>query len=112
MPEKDTKWQEWTTGVLEQLLDLNARYESLSREIAAKYESLNEELDEKNELLNTKIDRIGQIVTGDADPSKGLVIRVDRLEQNESRRAWWVKSTIAAAIGAIVTAVFALFKRP
>jgi pantothenate kinase len=109
--ERDTRWTEWTTNVLSQLMDLNSRYEALERQIASKYEAIENEFADKYTNLSERVERHGQIITGGSEPSKGIVIRLDRLEQTETRRTWWLRSTIAAAVAAIITAAFAVFKK-
>jgi hypothetical protein len=112
MADTDKKWQEWTTNVLEQLIDLNNRYESLSKEISSKFNDLSKELNDKHSVLTEKISLHDEIITGKNDPSKGVVIRLDRIEQTDSRRGWWTKTTLAACITAIIAAFFAIFKKP
>ena len=114
MAEKDIekKWQEWASSILEQLIDLDTRYEILSREISAKNESLSKELNEKFKDLTVKIEKNTTILMGNGEPSKGIVIRVDRLEQSESRRGWWIKSILGACLAAVITSIFAYFKKP
>jgi hypothetical protein len=109
--ERGTKWAEWTSNVLSQLMDLNNRYEALERQISAKYENLEREYAKKFELLSERIERNTSIISGGSEPTKGLVIRLDRLEQTEHRRLWWLRSTLVACVGAIATAVFAIFKK-
>ena len=113
MAEKDIerKWQEWSSDVLSQLIDLNNRYENLSKELAQKNASLEKELNDKYADLLSKIEKQALITQGNGDPSKGLIIRVDRLEQNETRRGWWIKSIIVGVIGAFATAITAYFKK-
>ena len=43
------------------------------------------------------------LITGNGEPSKGLLVRTDRLEQDARRKEAWTK----AAIGSSVAAVFA-----
>lgn len=51
-----------------------------------------------------------KILNGNGDPSKGLVVRVDRLEQSESRRNWLSRSAIGACIVGIITMIVRLFR--
>jgi hypothetical protein len=80
MPSADKGFSEWSQHVLEQLVQLNLKYEALRED----YHQLN------------------QIITGNGSPGTGMVVRLDRLEQESERRSLWVK----AAIGASVTAIF------
>lgn len=50
-----------------------------------------------------KLDLLTELLTGNGEPSKGLVVRVDRLEQSEERQRWWV----GTAVGSAAAAVFA-----
>lgn len=88
------KWNEWSLKVLEELTTLNARQDQLSRDI--------ENLDEST---NAKIDKINELLNGNGTPEKGMVVRLDRQEQNEQRRTWVVRTAIAAAIVAFVAAI-------
>ena len=64
------------------------------------------------EALNKKTDVMNEILLGNGEPSKGLVIRTDRLEQNEQRRSWWIKTIATVVVGLVVTAVWSIFKHP
>ena len=57
------------------------------------------------ERVERKLDFLCTLLTGNGDPQKGLVVRVDRLEQAEKRRKWWVGTAVGAAIVAVVNAV-------
>jgi hypothetical protein len=68
---------------------------------------------EKLEELCEKIDRLDQQVTGGDEPGRGLIIRLDRLEQARASTDKWIAIIAAAAatgfvsgIGAIVWKVF------
>lgn len=55
--------------------------------------------------LHDKVDVINKILTGHDDPSRGIIVRLDRLEQTEANRRVWVTAAIGAAISsAAVTA--------
>ncbi len=84
---EDKNFSDWSHHVLEELVKLNSKYEAL----CDNYDTLSEKYDVLNKLL-----------TGNGDPEKGLLIRVDRLEQEHKRKEVWIK----AAIGASVTAIF------
>lgn len=92
MPEKtDKTFNDWSMRVLEELVALNAKTENLAQE-----------LDDKYTLLQNGIEKINETLSGNGDPSKGLIVRVDRLEQNEGRRTWLLRATIVASLGAIL----------
>lgn len=51
--------------------------------------------------VEEKLDRLIECLEGDAS-APGLRTRVDRLEQTESRRAWTVRTLVAAMVAVIV----------
>lgn len=55
-------------------------------------------------LIHEDVKDIKETVHGDRD-RPGLKGRLDRLEQAESRRVWWSRATIVAALGAITASV-------
>jgi hypothetical protein len=83
----EKNFQDWTHHVLEELVKLNSKYESLRED----YHQLTEQMD-----------KIDKILSGGASPEHGLIVRFDRLEQESVRKSAWTK----AAIGASVTAMF------
>lgn len=89
MPDKSTDrhFQDWSNHVLEELVKLNSKYESIRED----YHDLSERFD----VLN-------KIISGNGDPTTGLILKLDRLDQESKRRSSWTK----AAIGASVTAIF------
>jgi hypothetical protein len=48
--------------------------------------------------LEKKIDSVIALLTGNDRPELGVIVRLDRLEQNEKRRNWWVRATAGAWI--------------
>ena len=57
--------------------------------------------------IEAKLDKIHVLLMGDGNPHKGMVIRLDRLEQR-ARRATVIQSiVVSGAAGAIVAAVMA-----
>lgn len=101
MPTSDKNWNEWSIKVLEQLVALSKDYEELDNKIQTNYTQLNKSLEE----TASKIDKINELLNGNGNPEKGLVIRTDRLEQNEQRRTWLLRTTIVSCIGAIVATI-------
>jgi hypothetical protein len=57
-----------------------------------------------------KLDRLDRHITGGSEPSRGIIVRVDRLEQRGEASAWWTRTAVGAALGAAATAVFGLVK--
>ena len=59
--------------------------------------------------IERKLDTLCKILTGNSNPSVGLVVRFDRVEQAQKRVRWLLRSMtgaiIAAAVGGIIVAV-------
>ena len=45
------------------------------------------------------------LLTGNGDPSSGVVVRLDRLEQSRKAQKWWSGFLVPAGIGAAMGAV-------
>lgn len=88
MPEREKGFSEWSQHVLEQLVELNSKYESMRED----YHQLN------------------KIITGNGNPESGMIVRLDRLEQESKRRANWTKAAIGASVTAFVSAAGVLVK--
>jgi hypothetical protein len=58
--------------------------------------------------LHSKIDRLDVHITGGSEPSRGLNVRVDRLEQSEVRKNWWATTAMGGAIAAMIASGWAL----
>lgn len=65
--------------------------------------------------MTEQLDRIEQdirtlttILTGNGDPGRGLVVRVDRLEQTEKSRVWWLRAVAGVALGAMAGSIKSL----
>ncbi len=67
-------------------------------------------LDERLEQVQKSQQTLNHILTGNGTPEKGIVTRVDRLEQSEHRREAWSKTAITTAAGAAIAAISAWFK--
>jgi uncharacterized protein YqgV (UPF0045/DUF77 family) len=52
---------------------------------------------------------IKEILTGNGDPRKGMVLRMDRLEETQKRRDWWIKAAMGTSISAVVGLLIKLF---
>lgn len=55
--------------------------------------------------MEHQLNHVVHLLDGDRDPSNGVVVRLDRLEQSHSKASWMVKSATGAAIGAIVLTI-------
>lgn len=51
---------------------------------------------------------IKEWITGNGDPSKGMIVRMDRLEQTEAKRSLYVGTAVVAAIGSGVAAAWSV----
>jgi hypothetical protein len=61
-------------------------------------------------LMSEQLHRMDHHITGNGTPERGVLIRMDRLEQEAERRKWLARATIGTVIGALTMSVFALFK--
>jgi hypothetical protein len=101
MATQNDKWNEWSMKVLEELTNLNAQFESLDD----KHELLRTGLEDRFDSFEKKIEKINDLLSGNGTPEKGIIIRLDRLEQTEQRRTWLLRTTLVSAIGAVVATI-------
>lgn len=106
MPTGD-KWNDWSMKVLEELTELYAKQEQLTKELER---SINMASEDKKEILS-KLDTINALLNGDESPEKGMIVRLDRLERSEQNRTWLLRTTIIAAIGALLSTIASWFKQ-
>ena len=58
--------------------------------------------------LESSVNRVLTHIEGEPGKTQtGLLTRVDRLEQSESGRDWWMKAAATAGLGGIATAIWA-----
>jgi len=50
---------------------------------------------------------IKEIISGNGDPSKGMIVRLDRLEQADSRRSWLTRTAVATSLAALASVIVA-----
>ncbi len=60
--------------------------------------------------MHTKVDTICEVVTGNGTPRKGLIVRVDRLEQARLFRMWLSNIVVVAGVGAVISGAWAWMK--
>ena len=65
--------------------------------------------DELLKQIRSDIGDIKHLLTGDGTPDKGIIVRLDRLEQSEGRRKWVIRGVATAVIGMIVQMVWKIF---
>lgn len=63
------------------------------------------------ERLRKDICVIGEHITGNGEPSKGLIVKVDRLEQAHESRKWWTQTAAGAALASLVTSAWSIFNK-
>lgn len=69
-----------------------------------------EALRERVTRMDQNCETLNKILTGNGDPSKGLIIRLDRLEILQVRRTQFFGAAVVASISAWVAAVAAWVK--
>ena len=127
----DKLFIEWSHKVIEELTTLNNRFDALGD----KYNSFHNDFQNQLQKVDEKLNKINELLNGNGTPEKGLIVRIDRieqravdeedfnaiaedlkirttiLEQSESRRSWLSKATIVACLGAIMAVVASYFKK-
>jgi len=56
--------------------------------------------------IKTKVDALDATLNAPSDPSRGLIIRVDRLEQKETQRSWIIGLLITSTVGLAISALW------
>ena len=64
-------------------------------------------IQQAHQQTHSEVVRLRRIITGESEPERGLVLRVDRLEQRQDRSTFWSQTAIGAAITAIIGAMLA-----
>ena len=78
-------------------------------ELTMDRDELEEILERHQRPLLDRLDLLTTLLTGSASPEKGIVLRLDRIEQAEKRRVWIIRSVIGACITAFLSSLAALF---
>lgn len=52
--------------------------------------------------VNKKLDTITEILTGNGDPQKGVILRLDRVEQSTAAAKWFIGVVIVALVGLFI----------
>ncbi len=74
-------------------------------------EPSNRDIMTRLEQLDQRFERIESFVTGDRDPEKGIILRLDRIEQHHETRKWWTQTAVGAALASIVASAWSLFHK-
>ena len=53
------------------------------------------------EMMRKQVSDIHGLLTGGSEPSRGIIVRMDRLEQAEKWRDWLTKAAIGVALSAV-----------
>lgn len=91
--------------IIEQLARLEVRLDNQRAEQSHGQELLNDRLGN----IDKSLEKLQHNLSGNGED--GLFIRIDRLEQSERRRSRLTWIAIAAAVAALLPALFELFKR-
>jgi hypothetical protein len=118
----DKLFMDWSHKVLEELTNLNNRFTSLE----AKQDAFAKLIEERLNNMETKLNSTNNLLTGNGKPEKGLLIRVDRLEQehvkgldvridrleqSENRRTWLTRAAIVTSLAALASTIMTFFHR-
>lgn len=55
-----------------------------------------------------KMDTVYKLVTGESEPERGIVVRLDRLEQSHAQAGWWFKTAVGGVVGSLGLALYNL----
>jgi hypothetical protein len=67
--------------------------------------------EDKQDTILEEVKTIKVILIGNGDPSKGVVVRLDRLEQREQARVWTIRAIAAGIITLIGRFLYDLFSK-
>lgn len=59
--------------------------------------------------LDQRFERVESFITGDRDPEKGIIVRLDRIEQNHENRKWWTQTAVGAGLTSMIASAWAIF---
>jgi hypothetical protein len=66
-------------------------------------------IQQAHQQTHSEVVRLRRLIIGESEPERGLVLRVDRLEQRQERATFWSQTAvgvvITAVIGSILTAI-------
>jgi hypothetical protein len=57
--------------------------------------------------MEKKLDELHKLMTGNSEPHKGVIVRMDRLEQRSRATLWFVNVVLGALITAVVAGTVA-----
>lgn len=66
-------------------------------------------LEEKIDHLTEKVGLLNILLTGNGDPEKGVVVRLDRVEQTQARQRKFIWAIVGAVITQAVSTIKDLF---
>lgn len=69
-------------------------------------EIIRSEMHHESQTMREDIADIKELLTGNGDPSKGIIVRVDRLEQKGESTTWWTRAALGGVVGSIITAIW------
>lgn len=64
-------------------------------------------IQEQVDRIEKKIDKLDNLLTGNGEPHKGIVVRLDRVEQREESRNKWTWIVLGASITALIKSFWA-----
>ena len=61
--------------------------------------------------IEGEITSIKSILTGNGSPERGLIVRLDRIEQTDQGRKWWLRTVGGAAAVSLVATIIEFLKK-
>ena len=73
-------------------------------------ESFRDILKEELQPLRDEIKSTKDLLTGNGTPEKGIIVRVDRIEQTGKNQKYWFRAIALLAISAFLSSIRGVFK--
>lgn len=62
-------------------------------------------IQQAHQQTHSEVLRLRRLIVGESEPERGLILRVDRLEQRQERSTLWSQTAIGVVITAIVGSI-------
>jgi len=92
-----------------QLARLTERCDQTASDLRENYSALQSQIEDHTTRINDGLTRLEHLLLGNG--SDGLVVRIDRLEQNEDRRSKLTWAAVGSSIACAIGLVFKIFFR-
>lgn len=108
----DAQWRNNITNTLNTMSDTLAEMRGMYTTCSTRCSGDMHRVNESIQALHAEISQANVILTGNGTPEKGLVVRVDRVEQEHKIQSRWFWVVVPSAITGLASAVWHYFKSP